>query len=506
MTQGRIIEGKEIREAVRETADVCVIGSGAGGAVVAKELAERGAKVIVLEEGGAFFREHFSGAIKDSMAKLYRNFGADATAGIPSVIVPTGKCLGGTTVINMGTCFRASAQVLEEWTAQGLSGYREAELAPYYDRVEKITNIQEVKPEIMGKNGEIIAEGARRLGLHPRPIRRNVSDDCKGCGNCAYGCLENAKQAMILNYIPQALQAGATFFCDTRAEAIIHDERCISGISAKVVDRETGDFRHHAEVSADVVVVAAGALNTPALLLKNKLANRSGQVGRNLKLHLCARVLGIFEEAIDAHHGVCQSLYIDDYLDQGIMLEATFTGPSTQLPGLPGFGRELWELTAAYGHMASIGVMVSDTSAGRVRADARGNSILSYNVNQEDADTIKKAAMISARIFFAAGAKKVVLTGYGQPVLHSVADVEKLQDHKAKASDFLLMAFHPMGTCRMGVHRKSSVVDANFETHDLRNLFVADASVFPTSLGVNPQETIFALATKCADFIASHVL
>jgi choline dehydrogenase-like flavoprotein len=156
--------------------------------------------------------------------------------------------------------------------------------------------------------------------------------------------------------------------------------------------------------------------------------------------------------------------------------------------------------------MASIGVMVSDTSAGRVRADARGNSILSYNVNQEDADTIKKAAMISARIFFAAGAKKVVLTGYGQPVLHSVADVEKLQDHKAKASDFLLMAFHPMGTCRMGVHRKSSVVDANFETHDLRNLFVADASVFPTSLGVNPQETIFALATKCADFIASHVL
>jgi choline dehydrogenase-like flavoprotein len=506
MTQGRIIEGKEIREAVRETADVCVIGSGAGGAVVAKELAERGAKVVVLEEGGTFSREHFTGVIKDSMAKLYRNFGLDATAGIPSVIVPTGKCLGGTTVINMGTCFRAPARVLEAWKAQGLSGYSEAELSPYYDRVEKITNVQEVKPEVMGRNGEIIAEGARRLGLHPHPIRRNVSDDCKGCGNCAYGCQENAKQAMILNYIPLAVQAGATFYCDTRAETIVHDDRRIAGISAKVLDRETGDFRHHAEVAADVVVVAAGALNTPALFLKNKLANRSGQVGRNLKLHLCSRVVGIFDQVIDAHHGVCQSLYIDDYQDQGIMLEATFTGPGTQLPGLPGFGRELWELTAAYGHMASIGVMVSDTSAGRVRADGHGNPIMSYNVNQEDAETIKKAALISARILFAAGAKSVVLSGFGRPVIHSAAEVEKLQDHKAKASDFILMAFHPMGTCRMGAHRKSSVVDANFETHDLRNLFIADASVFPTSLGVNPQETIFALATKCADYIAGHVL
>jgi len=506
MTQGRIIEGKEIRETIRETADVCVIGSGAGGAVMAKELAERGARVIVLEEGGAFFRRHFTGVIKESMATLYRNFGLDASAGIPSVMVPTGKCLGGTTVINMGTCFRTPANVLEAWRAQGLAGYSEAELAPYYDRVEKIMQVQEVKPEIMGRNGEIVAEGARRLGLHPHPIRRNVSDACKGCGNCSYGCMEDAKQAMILNYIPMAQAAGATFYCDTRAEAIIHDERCISGISAKVVDRESGEFRHHAEISADVVVVAAGALNTPALLLKNKLGNRSGQVGRNLKIHLCARVLGVFDEVIDGHHGVSQCLYIDDYLDQGIMLEATFTGPSTQLPGLPGFGRELWELTAAYGHLASIGVMVSDTSTGRVRADARGNSILSYNVNQDDAETIKKAVMISARVLFAAGAKKVVFAGFGQSVFDSVAEVEKFQDRKAHAADYALMAFHPMGTCRMGVHRKSSVVDANLETHDLRNLFIADASVFPTSLGVNPQETIWAVATKCADYIAAHVL
>ena len=506
MAQGKIIEGKDIREAVRVTADVCVIGSGAGGAVMAKELAERGAAVVVLEEGGAYFRESFTGVIKDSMAQLYRNLGVDATAGVPSVIVPTGKCLGGTTVINMGTCFRVVESVLEEWQDQELQGYRAEDLAPYYDRVEKIIQVQEVKPEIMGKNGEIIAEGARRLGLHPKPIRRNVSDACKGCGNCSYGCLEDAKQAMTLNYIPLALQAGATFYCDTRAEVIVHDEHCISGVAAKIYDRQTGAFRQHAEIAADVVVLAAGALNSPALLLKNHMANRSGQVGRNLKLHLCTRVAGIFEEAIDGHHGVSQCLYIDDYLDQGIMLEATFTGPSSQLAGLPGFGQELWDLAHEFRHMASIGVMVSDTSSGRVRADGHGNPILTYTVNQEDADVIKKATMISARILFAAGAKKVIFTGYGEPVLNSVAEVERMQDRKFRAADFMLMAFHPMGTCRMGAHRKNSVVDANLESHDLRNLFLADASVFPTSLGVNPQETIMAFATKCADYIAGHVL
>lgn len=506
MAQGEIIEGKDIHEAVRIGTEVCVIGSGAGGAVVAKELAEAGAKVVVLEEGGAYFRDSFTGVIKDSLAKLYRNLGVDATAGIPSVIVPTGKCLGGTTVINMGTCFRVPESVLKDWEDQELVGYRAEDLAPYYERVEQIIQVQEVKPEVMGRNGETIAEGARRLGLHPKPIRRNVSDACKGCGNCSYGCREDAKQAMTLNYIPLALKAGAVFYCDTRAEYIVHDAHRISGVAAKIYDRETGAFRHHADIAAEVVVLAAGALNSPALLLKNRLANRSGQVGRNLRLHLCARVVGIFDEIIDGHHGVGQSLYIDDYLDQGIMLEATFTGPGSQLVGLPGFGTELWELVKDYRHMASLGVMVSDSSTGRVRADGHGRPILTYSVNQEDTEVIKKAIMISARILFAAGATKVIYSGYVHPVFHSPAEVERLQDEKLRPADLMLMAFHPMGTCRMGVHRKNSVVDINLETHDLRNLFIADASVFPTSLGVNPQETIMAFATKCADYIAKHVL
>jgi choline dehydrogenase-like flavoprotein len=503
---GEIIEGREIRSTVREDADVCIIGSGAGGAVMAKELAEAGARVVVLEEGGYYTRKDFGISIKDAFLRFYRNQGMDTAFGIPSVIVPTGKCLGGTTVVNMGTCFRAPARILKQWEDMGVEGYSESELAPYYEKVESLMSVQPVKDEVMGRGGQIIAEGARKLGLRPEPIRRNVNDECKGCGNCSYGCREDAKQAMHLNYIPWAVEAGARFYCDTRAEMFLHDEHRISGVHGSVRDRKTGAFRHHADISAEVVVLAAGALGSPVLLLQNKIANRSGQVGKNLKMHLCARAIGVFDELIESHRGVCQNLYIADYIEQGIMLEATFTGPASEFPGLAGFDRELWHLAREYRRMASIGIMISESSTGRVRPDPSGNPIISYNTNQEDSNTLKKAALISARILFAAGAKKVYITCSAMPAINSVAEVEEYQDVRIRPGDWLIMAFHPMCTTRMGPHRKSSVVDSHLESHDLRNLFIADAGVFPSSLGVNPQETIWALATKCAEYIARNVL
>ncbi len=501
-----IIEGKDVKTTLREEVDVCIIGSGAGGAVVAKELAEQGARVVVLEEGGVFSRKDFSGNIKDSFNTLYRNKGLDTTAGIPAVIVPTGKCLGGTTVVNMGTCFRAPATVLNEWVELGLTGYTEQDMAPYYDRVEQAMSVQPVKPEVMGGNGEIIALGAKKLGLHPKPISRNVNDDCKGCGNCAYGCTEDAKQSMILNYIPQASEAGATFYCNTRAEGFLTGDQRVLGVTGKVYDHQTGQFRHNVDIAAKVVVLCAGALHSPALLLKNKLANRSGQVGRNLKLHLCGRVMGIFDQVLDSFRGVCQNLYIEDYIDQGIMLEATFTAPASQYPGLMGIDKELWEDIKDFRRLAALGVLISDSTSGRIRADGNANPIISYNTNQQDADLMKKAMLISARILFAAGAKKILTTSNPFDVIPEVTDIEKMQDVKVKPSDFGMMAFHPMGTCRMGVDPKKSVVDQTGKCHDLENLYIADAGIFPTSLGVNPQETIWAMATRIAEHIAKDAL
>jgi len=500
-----IVEGHEVHSAVREDVEVCVIGSGAGGAIVARELALKGLSVVVLEEGGPYFRKDFTGRVRDALKTLYRNRGWDMTTGIPSVIVPTGKCLGGTTVINMGTCFRAPDKVLEEWESEGLDGYGPAGMAPYYDRVEELMNVQPVKPEVMGKNGEIIARGAERAGLHPKPIRRAVSDACKGCGNCAYGCTEDAKQSMAVKVIPEADKAGAVFYCDVRAQNIINDKEKVIGVHGKVIERESGSFRHNVDVAAKVVVLAAGALHSPALLLNNGICNRSGKVGRNLKLHLCARTMGIFDERIDAQHGVCQNLYIDDYLDQGIMLEATFTGPASQMPGLAGVGADMWELAKLYNHMASLGIMISEQSSGRVRADGEGNPVMTFQISQEDAETLLKAMIVADRVMFAAGAKRVLNGNLEHPEIDSLTQLDAIARQKTKPSDFLLMAFHPQATCKMGVDPKKSVTGPTGETHDIKNLFIADAGVFPTSLGVNPQETIWAMATRIAENIARGV-
>ena len=248
---GAIIEGKDIHASVREDVDVCIIGSGAGGAVMAKELAQKGARVIVLEEGGFYNKDNYPKTIRECFLKLYRNHGMDTTMGIPAIIVPTGKCLGGTTVINMGTCFRLPSSTHKKWEEMGVAGWSETDLSPYYDQVEKIMSVREIQPDVMGKNGEIIAEGARRMGLHPRPLKHNINEHCKGCGNCSYGCHEDAKQAMTLNYIPQAVNLGAKFFCDSKGEFILNDEKRVMGVRGSVRDRETGIFRHHIEIAAD---------------------------------------------------------------------------------------------------------------------------------------------------------------------------------------------------------------------------------------------------------------
>jgi len=501
---GGIIEGKTIKGSVREQADVCVIGSGAGGAVMAKELAQKGLKVVVLEEGGNYSSKDYPKTIFESFMKLYRNQGLDTTLGIPAIVLPTGKCLGGTTVINMGTCFRLPDYTHQKWEDLGIKGYSAKDLAPYYDQVEEMMSVRRVTPEVMGRNGEIIAEGAKKLGLHPMPILRNVNDRCKGCCNCSYGCREDAKEAMILNYIPRAVELGAKIYCDAKAEFIVHDKEKVLGVTGSIRDRESGNFRHFIEIAADRVVVAAGALNTPVLLLKSEVCNSSGQVGKNLKLHLCGRAIGVFDELIDGHHGVGQCLYIDDYAELGIMLEATFTGPATEFPGLGGFGKELWEHLKEFRHLASIGVMMSDTSSGKVTVGVDGEPMITYNMNQKDADALKKAMLISARIFFAAGAKKVLTTTSCFPEIKNLVEVEKFQDLKVEPGQFLAMAFHPMGTCRMGADPKKSVVSPELEAWDLKNLYLTDASVFPTSLGVNPQETIWAFATRCAENILKN--
>lgn len=499
-------EYKDIHENIREEADVCVIGTGAGGAVEAKELAESGLKVIVLEEGGYFTPKNFNQDPLDMMAMMYRDCGTTMALGIPPASITLGKCIGGTTTVNSATCFRTPPEVIEEWSRNyDCNGLTYKDLIPYFEKVEQEINVTELTEDVLGNVYKIIKRGAKRLGITARPLKHNVKD-CEGAGVCQWGCIKGAKQSMDITYIPKADRAGACIYANCRATRIEIENGKVRGVEGIFIDPSTSKGHHSITVKARVICLAMGALISPAFLLKHRLANSSGMVGRGLTIHPCGRVVAEMDEIVDGHHGVSQGGLIDAFKDEGIMLEGIFLPPAIMAMALPGVGEDHKYLIKHYRNLAAFGVMVSDTTRGRVFPGAFGYSYTAfYSMNQEDAGRLHKGIGYLADIFFAAGAKCVYTGCYAMPTLRSKDDLKRFKKIKVKPWQFEVMAFHPLGTCRMGNDPRKAVLDLNLETHDIKGLFVTDASPFPTSLGVNPQVTIMAFANRTADHIIATI-
>lgn len=487
---------------LHEECDVCVIGSGAGGAVAAKELAEKGFSVVLLEEGGHFTRENWNGKPYFSMTHMWRNGGGTMTLGLPGVSVPAGRCIGGTTTINSCTCFRTPEKVMRQWRQEfGLTRTDGKSLSPYFDRVEKEISVTELSWDVLGNCAAIVRRGAEKLGLNCRPLRHNVKN-CKGCGTCQFGCLEKAKQSMDVTYVPKADTAGARIYADCRVDGIDIRKGVARGVKGSLLDPETGAARHAFTVNARVVVASCGALMTPALLKRSGVHNKN--IGRHLQIHPCARVAAVMDETVEGWKGVSQGAYIDDFEDEGIMLEGIFVHPAIFLAALPGFGHAFKEQAFNFSKIAAFGVMVHDSSEGRVYRNRKDMVVATYRLTREDAEKLKRGIAYTARIFFAAGARRVLVPIAGVPSLESEAEVERLLAMKLKPIHFSeIFAFHPLGSCRMAAAKKQGVVDESGRLFDVENLYIADGSIVPTSLGVNPQITIMALATRIAEGIAA---
>jgi len=495
----------QIKGNVNERADVCIIGSGAGGAVVAKELAETGRSVLIIEEGGYFTQDDFHGAPFERVLRTYRDQATTMAYGRPMVALPLGKAVGGTTVINSGTCFRTPDKVLRRWESEyGLTGFDSATLAPIFDNIEMLLNVMPVPWDIIGKNAEILDRGVRALGLHGEPIRRCIRG-CRGCGVCALGCPSDAKQSMPLSYLPRAAAHGARIFALCRAHRILIANGRATGVEADILDA-ADTVRGRLTVRADAVVVAAGSIHTPLLLRANGVGARSGQLGRNLRVHPAVGVSAEFDEDIYSWRGTLQSYFVDHLMESDeVMLEATSIIPGMGLAFDKSVGADAKRMMANYHRLATTGLFVSDSSSGRLM-QWRNNSrpIILYSLNQRDAQRLLRGMAFAAEIFFAAGARKVYLR---LPGLREVSDTAGLaplrSDNQWQPSALTLTGFHPMGTCRMGPRPESSVVNLRGETHDVQRLFVADGSLFPTCAGVNPQLSIMAFATRIAQQIAT---
>jgi choline dehydrogenase-like flavoprotein len=494
----------EIHGRVEIQADVCIVGSGAGGAVVARELAEGGLSVIVVEEGAYFTRRDFEGPPFERMLRLYRDGGLTAAVGRSIVPIPLGKAVGGTTVVNSGTCFRPPVRVLREWSSRwGIEGIDPGSMQPILQRVEETLSVRPVPDHLLGSNARVFERGVRALGYHGAPIQRNI-DGCRGCGVCAYGCPSDAKQAMHLSYLPRAEAAGARIYARCRVDRIAVEGDRVLAVEADILERETDRVRGRLRVRPKLVVLAAGALHTPLLLTASGLAGGSGQVGRNLSIHPAVSVSALFDEEVYGWRGTMQSYFMDDFAESdGLLFEVTSLLPGLAAATLPGTGAAVKENLARYGHLASVGLFVSDTSRGRVLRlpGGRGGPLVVYNLNRQDAARLVRGIAIAAEVFLEAGAKAVFPGLRGAGTVASRQDLEQLRRGPPLAggpASLTPTGFHPMGTCRMGSDPAATVVDQYGRLHGLRNLFVADASVFPSCLGVNPQITIMAVATRTA--------
>src|SRR3954451_7722837 len=480
--------GSPVTEHLR--ADACVIGTGAGGAPVAKELAEGGMSVVMLEEGPGFTTDDFDARPRNMTARLYRDAGQITTVGNAPIILPLGRGVGGTTMINSGTCFRTPPDVLEMWGERfGLEELSAGALDPFYSRVEREIGVAQVTPQLAGNNAEVVKRGADALGWHGDYLFRNVRG-CVGSGVCAFGCPTSAKQHTGLTYVPQGWDAGATTFSGNRARKVV-----MAGGRARGVEAATSGGGR-VIVECDAVVVACGAIHTPLFLRRQRLGGRSGELGHNLAIHPATGVRALFAEEIDMARGVPQSFYIDEFADEGIMFEGAAGPPDYASMSFPFSGARHREAMLRFRNISQFGLMVSDVSRGHVRERA-GHAEVHYNLNDEDTATFKRGVELLTELYWEAGAEVVYTPVEGAGELRD-GDLESLRSRRVRAGDLTLMAFHPLGTARADARPDHGVVDAGLKLHGCEGVYVADGSVVPSSIGVNPQITIMALATRLA--------
>ncbi|HEY8779036.1 MAG TPA: GMC family oxidoreductase [Solirubrobacterales bacterium] len=483
-----------------EQCDVVIVGSGAGGASAATVLAEAGLDVVVLEAGEHFTRDSYPHDPIEAVTSLYREAGLTVADGRPPVPVPVGRAVGGTTVINSGTCFRAPEPVLRNWDEEYGVGWA-TDLDAEYSEAEEFLRVTPLDPERMGRNGQLAMEGARALGASGGPISRNAGN-CVQCSSCPFGCTIDAKRGMHVSYLPRAVAAGARVRQRVEVQRILIEDGRAVGVECLAAAGEHNGNRRHYTVRARAVIAAGGALGTPELLLRSGLGG--DQVGRNLHLHPAAWIGARYPEEVRGWDGVMQSYYIDEWEPQSILLEATFTPLPFGGAWLLGTGRKHQEAMLGFSHIGSIGVHLSDRSSGRIGLSGDGSLRASYRLTDDDAHRLAFGIARAAEIHFAAGATEV----YPNIGRIGVLKFDQLADFEAtaiKPSELRLEAFHPMGSARIAADPAKGVCSSDGAVNGVGDLYVTDGSLFPTSVGVNPMMTIIAFSTRIAAALAERL-
>ena len=484
--------GYEAADEEELEADVIVIGSGAAGAIVAKELAERGHAVLLVEEGKYFRRQNFTGQILQAMRDFYDWKLHKVTLGNTVIPVPAGRTVGGSTTINTATCFRPLDWVHERWVQNGMPELSQDAMAPFFEELEAALHIEPVPRELWGRHVELMSDWADSAGLSHAPIRRNAPD-CDGQNVCDQGCPSGGKRSMDLSYIPMALRHGCMLLTETSMTRVLIRDRKVRG-----VELVSGGRRFQA--AAPRVVLSCGSLRTPSVLWEHDLGGR--EVGRHLTIHPSATVQARFDEELRGFGvQVPSSHYIDEFKASGMMLIAASLPLDIGALPLQLAGRPLMEQMERYDRFGNWGVMIAETTKGRMRPLPGGSTLTTYFLNRNDVDRLHRGLAYVCGMYFDAGAREVFPSVAGWPVIRDRLELARFRAARLEAGQLMMTAYHPLGTCRMGPDPRHSVVTPEYELRDVEGLSIVDGSVIPGPIGVNSQLTVMAFALRAAGIL-----
>ncbi len=507
--------GSDVTGDQKLTADVVVIGTGAGGAVAAARLAEAGHDVVLLEEGGFWSAGDFSENETEMTERLYADGGLRSTDDL-SIQILQGKSVGGGTTINWMIMLRPDDHVLDEWADDfGTEAMRPSDMAPIFEQIEREVSARRVPDDAHSANNRLLLDGAAKLGWHAEAGKINAKE-CVRAGFCGYGCRYNAKQGTLVTFVPRALAAGARLYADARVQRIDVLERGgrlpKKRVTASILDAKKS-ARATLTVDAKVVVVAAGAVGTPLILQRSGLGG--GGVGRFLRLHPTTCVLGLYDRDIYSAAGIPLSVMCNQFgrksaQGYGYWIECPPIHPALAAASASGFGESHRDLLTAFRRTGTMIALVRDgadrkVSNGSVTLDRNGRAHIRYRLGKTDGQHLAEAMESTARIQLAAGAREV-LTLHTDPVrIRSEADLPEIRARRMGPNELAVFSAHVNGTCRIGKNPRNSGVTPDGERHGVPGLFVCDGSVLPTGIGVNPQETIMAVATVIAGRIAARL-
>jgi choline dehydrogenase-like flavoprotein len=516
-----LASGWQVRDASALTgdlsleADVAIVGTGAGGGTAAEILANAGLKVVMLEEGPLASSQAFRMLESDAYPTLYQESGSRKTRD-KGINILQGRCVGGSTTVNWTASFRTPPEVLDYWQKTfGLEDLTVEALAPWFAMMEQRLNI-ESWPIAPNENNDVLRRGAAALGIETAILRRNVKG-CWNLGYCGVGCPTNAKQSMLVTTIPAALTKGAVLVHRVRAQKLIFEGDRVAAVQCAALD--SSGLRpgvHRVKVTARHFVVAAGAIGTPALLLRSGAPDPHRRLGRRTFLHPTCVSAAIMPNEVKGYYGAPQSVYSDHFLKTqpidgpiGYKLEVPPLHPLLMATTLQGHGEPHAQLMAQMPYTQALIALQrdgfhEDSPGGTVSLKDDGTPQLDYPIGDFVWDGVRRALLSMAQIQFAAGAKAVLpIHEDAVPYTSESSAKRAIEDLAMKTLKTRIVSAHVMGGCGMGKHENNSVVDGEGRHHHLQNLSVFDGSVFPTSLGANPQLSIYGLTARNTNRLAS---